>query len=114
MSEYLGFKEIEFPEGDSNIVFGKEMENKYGLLQNEYLVAKDTNDNVLELFKNDNNVLKKVPYKAINTRYSGKVKPRNTQQKLAIDMLYDQNSTVKVITGKFGTGEILAPLYSNV
>lgn len=41
----------------------------------------------------------------IETRFAGKVKPRNPQQELAIDMLYDENTTVKIIAGKFGTGK---------
>ena len=47
----------------------------------------------------------KVPFKQINSRFFGKVKPRNIQQQLALDMLYNQDITVKFLAGKFGTGK---------
>lgn len=43
--------------------------------------------------------------KQINSRFFGKVKPRNIQQQLALDMLYNQDITVKFLAGKFGTGK---------
>ena len=47
----------------------------------------------------------KVPFKQINSRFFGKVKPRNIQQQLALDILYNQDITVKFLAGKFGTGK---------
>lgn len=105
MDEYLGFKEVALDEAGVNAIFGEEPENAYGCLQNEYLVAKDKEENLLGIFRCDGAKLCKVPYKAINSRFLGKIKPRNLQQQMAINMLYDSDSTVKVITGKFGTGK---------
>ena len=81
--EYLGFKELVITGEEANDLFNPESENTFGCLQN----------------------VVKIPYKAIETRFAGKVKPRNPQQELAIDMLYDENTTVKIIAGKFGTGK---------
>lgn len=105
MTEYLGYKEVALTEDGVNTIFGDEPENTYGCLQNEYLVATDEAGNQLGIFKCDNNKLSKVPYKTINSRFLGKIKPRNLQQQMAINMLYDDDSTVKIITGKFGTGK---------
>lgn len=105
MSEYLGFKEVELTDEDVNKVFQPEVTETFGCLQNQYLIAKDAQDNILEMFKCDGEKLNKVPYKTISSRFLGKVKPRNPQQQLAMDMLYDQETTIKVITGKFGTGK---------
>lgn len=41
----------------------------------------------------------------IKNDYTGNVRPRNPQQRLAIDMLYNQDITVKILVGKFGTGK---------
>lgn len=105
MDEYLGFKELALNEDGINTIFGEEPDNVYDCLQNEYLVATDNEGNYLGIFKCNGDKLCKVPYKTINSRFLGKIKPRNLQQQMAINMLYDSDSTVKVITGKFGTGK---------
>lgn len=108
MEEYTGFKELIIDDNGINSVFNKEgFNNTFGCLQNEYLVAKDKENNVLGIFKCRDNKLHKVPYKSINSKYLGEIKPRNTQQRMAIDMLYDNNTTIKIITGRFGSGKDL-------
>lgn len=105
MDEYLGFREVVLTPDEINDIFGEEPTNKFGCLQNEYLVANDENNEMLGVFKGVGDKLIKVSYKTINSRFLGKIKPRNLQQQMAINMLYDPDTTVKVITGKFGTGK---------
>lgn len=105
MDEYLGFKEVVLSDNEINSIFQNNMANTFGCLPNQYLIAKDGCDNNLELMRCTGDKMVKVPYKTINSRFLGKVKPRNTQQQLAIDMLYNNDITVKVIAGKFGTGK---------
>ena len=105
MNEYIGFKEVTLNGDGVNAIFGDEPDNVYDCLQNEYLIATDEEGNYLGMFKCNGDKLYKVPYKTINSRFLGKIKPRNPQQQMAIDMLYDGESTVKMITGKFGTGK---------
>ncbi len=105
MDEYLGFKEVVLSDNEINSIFQNDTVNTFGCLPNQYLIAKDGCDNILELMRCTGDKMVKVPYKTINSRFLGKVKPRNTQQQLAIDMLYNSDITVKVIAGKFGTGK---------
>ncbi len=105
MDEYLGFKEVVLSDNEINSIFQNDTANTFGCLPNQYLIAKDGCDNILELMRCTGDKMVKVPYKTINSRFLGKVKPRNTQQQLAIDMLYNSDITVKVIAGKFGTGK---------
>lgn len=105
MDEYLGFKEVALTDEEVTAVFQPEPDNTFGCIQNQYLVAKDSDGNVIELLRCNGDKLSKVPFKTINSRFLGKVKPKNIQQQLAIDMLYNNDITVKVITGKFGTGK---------
>lgn len=105
MDEYLGFKEVVLSDDEINSVFQNDTANTFDCLPNQYLIAKDGCDNILELMRCTGDKMVKVPYKTINSRFLGKVKPRNTQQQLAIDMLYNSDITVKVIAGKFGTGK---------
>ena len=105
MNTYLGYKEVVPTDEEMGVVFGSNPENIFNCVQNEYLVLKDTEDNLIEAFRCDGEKYTKVAYKSINSRFLGKVKPRNIHQRLAMDMLYRPEITVKIITGKFGTGK---------
>lgn len=106
MQEYYGFRDAVMSDDEMSEFYSCERnENTYGCLQNEYLVLKNEDGQVCDQFKWNGTHYIKVPYKQVNTRFIGKVKPRNLQQQLALDMLYDQDITVKVLVGKFGTGK---------
>lgn len=108
MEEYTGFLERTVTDDELAELYSDLTINRYDLLQNQYLiVCKDSSDGrtVLDSFKWNGSKLIRTPYKVINNRYVGKVKPRNIQQQLAVDMLYDQDTTVKIITGCYGSGK---------
>ena len=108
MEEYTGFLERTMTDDELAELYSDLTINRYDLLQNQYLIAcKDSPDGktVLDSFKWNGSKLIRTPYKVISNRYIGKVKPRNIQQQLAVDMLYDQDTTVKIITGCYGSGK---------
>ena len=105
MKEYFGFKCQSVVGEEVNDLFNPNSGNTFGCVQNEYMIATDANCEQIDLFKCNGHGMSRVPYRAINTRFLGTVKPRNTQQQFAIDMLYDDEMTVKIIAGKFGTGK---------
>ena len=105
--EYLGFKEVVLNEDHLAHLYAGDMITDYDCLVNQYIIVKDWEDNVVDLFRYTGEKFIKVPYKTISNRYIGKIKPRNIQQQLAIDMLYNNDITVKAITGRFGTGKDL-------
>ena len=115
MSEYLGFEEARLNSDEINAIFSEGNCDSFGCIQNEYLIAKDENDNYLGLFKYDRGKFKRVVQKTINSKFLGKIKARNIQQQMAIDLLSNNYITIKIIAGRFGTGEqIFAHSYSNV
>lgn len=108
MTEYTGFKDIVLTNpNDINALYDPKTNETFSCLENEYLIARDEKEEVIDLFKCKNGQLAQVPYKAIESKFAGKIKPRNIQQKLGIDMLYDTDTTIKILTGKFGTGKDL-------
>ena len=108
MTEYTGFKDIVLTNpNDINALYDPKTNETFGCLENEYLIARDEKEEVIDLFKCKDGRLAQVPYKAIESKFAGKIKPRNIQQKLGIDMLYDADTTIKILTGKFGTGKDL-------
>ena len=108
MTEYTGFKDIVLTNpNDINALYDPKTNETFGCLENEYLIARDEKEEVIDLFKCKDGRLAQVPYKVIESKFAGKIKPRNIQQKLGIDMLYDTDTTIKILTGKFGTGKDL-------
>lgn len=108
MTEYTGFKDIVLTNpNDINALYDPKTNETFGCLENEYLIARDEKEEVIDLFKFKDGRLAQVQYKAIESKFAGKIKPRNIQQKLGIDMLYDTDTTIKILTGKFGTGKDL-------
>ena len=108
MTEYTGFKDIVLTNpNDINALYDPKTNETFGCLENEYLIARDEKEEVIDLFKCKDGRLAQVPYKAIESKFAGKIKPRNIQQKLGIDMLYHTDTTIKILTGKFGTGKDL-------
>ena len=51
---------------------------------------------------------RKVLFPTINNKYSKPIKPRNDQQVLALDLLQNRVSKVKLIRGVYGSGKIFA------
>lgn len=46
-----------------------------------------------------------IKYKNLNTAYSCKIKPLNNQQKLAFDLLQNDDITIKLLLGVYGSGK---------
>lgn len=103
--EYLGFKTIFLTGEEFGSFYENLCSNQFGLLTNEYLVIETETGETVESFRWDGSRMVRVPFKQINSRYSGRVKPRNVQQQLAVDMLYNNDITVKMLTGRYGVGK---------
>lgn len=105
MAEYLGFKEIRLTDDEVNDFFRDKFDDTLGLLENEYVIIEDAAGNRIALMKLSNGKLVKVPFTVINSKFSGKVKPRNVQQEMVADMLFDSRTTIKMISGRYGCGK---------
>ena len=78
--------------------------NIFNCLTNQYLLVIDNGVSVDRL-KWNGEKYERLSYKQINNTYTGKIKPVNPQQELAFDMLQDKGTTIKVLTGRFGSGK---------
>lgn len=107
MDEYLGFKEITLEDDYLTQFFeGKWKDsNEWGLLTNEYVVFRSSGDTELGVYRWDGQKNVQVQFKSINTRYFSRVKPKNVQQQMAVDMLYNNDITIKMLSGVFGSGK---------
>lgn len=79
-------------------------------IENQYLVVKDKDGQIIDKFKFQENELKKVKFPIINSTYMGKIKPKTFEQELALDLLSDDTVPVKIIRGVYGAGKDLLML----
>lgn len=95
--------------------------NPFNLKVNEYLIIWDKNKPTqkintngemvitgykeLGLYKYNGKRLENIRFSNIKNSFLGKVSPRNARQRLAFDMLQDEEITVKALFGVFGSGK---------
>lgn len=117
---YKGYIDITLSDYDL-ASFYKYKQNDYGLLNNQYVIIRDSNGKISEKLRwIDNNGFVPITYAQQNkntfkisgkSTYSNTIKPRNIQQELAFDLFQDRNITCKVIFGKHGSGKDLIMSY---
>lgn len=103
MDEYLGYQSVQLTNEEAEAL--ADPTKTFGCLQNEYLAAFDMSGKLISIHKCKDGRMRQIPFKTIKTRFLGTVKARNVQQIMAIDLLYDPETTVKLITGRFGAGK---------
>jgi len=101
--EYKGYKEVSFDEFEL-ASFYECMTNKWDLLENEYLILKDSDGKAIDKLRwtNDKGFMpiNTKPFKSV---YLGDIKPKDVYQMLAIDSLSSNDFTI--LFGKAGTGK---------
>lgn len=101
---YKGYREL--------TLSNEEMANFYNqklsiedLMPNEFLIIKNENGEAVDFYKNSENGLVKVSHLNISSRTTGLIKPRNDGQKLAINLLQNDNIGIKMLRGVYGSGK---------
>lgn len=107
IEEYTGYKDITFSDEEMSDFYLHLNENIYNSLLNEYLIIHKSDGEIVDYRKWNGTEYIVASYKQISSHFMGKIKPRNPQQVLAFNMLQDKEETIKVISGKFGTGKDL-------
>lgn len=105
IDEYTGFKDITLSDDEMSYFYLHTKENLYDSLLNEYLIIRKSDGEVVDYRKWNGSEYVVASYKTINSHFMGKIKPRNPHQVLAFNMLQDKDETIKVISGKFGSGK---------
>jgi PhoH-like ATPase len=102
---YTGFKEVALTDTEIACLYEFPNNNVHECLVNEYLIVKDSGGDVLDYFKWDGIRYCRVVQRYLDNQWMGKVKGKNPQQILAIDMLTDTNIGIKILTGRYGSGK---------
>lgn len=105
MEQYNGYKELTLNDTQFAEIYTQGGLSNYEFKENEYLIARNEDNQVVDKFQMKNGVLERVPYQTLSNSYLGKIKPRNDQQELTIDLLLDPDTKIKVIKGVYGSGK---------
>lgn len=103
--DYLGYKEVVMTDDELAEFYTTCKQNLFDSKLNEYLIICNPDGEVIDRRKWNGEMYDVLRYKQISNDYIGKVKPRNPQQELCFDMLQDDKTPIKVITGGFGVGK---------
>jgi predicted ribonuclease YlaK len=101
---YKGYIEISHDDELYSQLYNDTSLNVYDCLVNQYILVKD-DDRIVDRLKWNGRNYERLSYKQIDNNYTGRIKPVNPQQDLAFDMLQDKETTIKVLTGRFGSGK---------
>lgn len=110
-NDYAGWTEVALEDGGEEalaIAYSKDIEQKnlFDTPTNGYVLIPnaDADGNTAGL-RWDGSRYVPIKYKNLNTAYSGKIKPLNNQQKLAFDLLQNDDITIKLLLGVYGSGK---------
>lgn len=105
MEQYNGYQELTLTNDQFSDIYTDGRIYGCEFKENEYLIAKDDNGTIVDKLQQKNGRLERIPYQTLNNNYIGKIKPRNAQQELTIDLLLDPDTKIKVIKGVYGSGK---------
>ena len=105
VDEYKGYKEVTLSDSEMSDFYLHQNSNPFGCIRNEYLIVRKSDGEVVDYRRWDGAEYVALSYKQVNSHFLGKIKPRNPQQTLAFDMLQNKEMTIKVISGRLGSGK---------
>ena len=105
IDEYKGFVEKSLSEEEMAYFYEHLQENIYGLLENEYLILKDSNNHVVDTLVWREGMYQNIKFPNIKSDYFGAVKPLNGDiyQQMALNSF--SNNQITMIKGSAGTGK---------
>lgn len=108
--EYKGYIELQLDDNKmASFYTNKELYIElYNLKENQYLLIKNENGEVVDKYCYQNGELRQVHFQTLGGVFTGAIKPRNPQQACLFDMLKDKTSKIKLVTGRFGSGKTIA------
>ena len=103
---YTGIYYFSLPENDDLARFYENpSEFADRLKENQYLILENNEYEAIDFYKKRNGWLERVSFPTIGNRYENAIKPRNPEQRCAMDLLKDFDIKVKILRGVYGSGK---------
>lgn len=119
-NDYTGWTKVSLDQGGAEamaMAYSKDAEQKnlFDTPTNGYILIPnaDADGNTVGL-RWDGSRYIHIKYKKISNRFTGDIRPRNDQQRLAFDMLQNDDITVKMLAGTFGSGKTMLMVSSAI
>ena len=105
---YTGYIKLDnLSDKEYNELYQKHTLKDYLFQENEYISVCPKGSFKEDYFKYQNGKLISLKYPVVKSEFCGLLKPRNSEQFFGLDMLKDPQTTIKLITGTWGTGKTL-------
>lgn len=105
VNSYVGYKDVTMNEEEMSSFYSNLKTNMFNNLVNEYLIIRNADGDVVDYRRWNGEEYDELHVHNISSNFLGNIKPANPQQVIAFDMLQDPKRTIKVISGKQGTGK---------
>lgn len=105
---YKGYRELSLNEEDMAHFYENLNENTLNLLTNEYVILKDSNNNIVDKLKWDGETYQTIRCKPYKSNSFGTLKPLDDIQAFAMDSI--NTNDITVLYGKAGSGKTTLPL----
>lgn len=105
IDDYTGYLEVEMDDLELSDFYNNiipSSENKYDLLENQYLLIKQENE-IIDKYKWAGSAYVKVPFYTFDSKSIDKIKPQDDYQHIAMDTL--STNQITVLRGKAGSGK---------
>ena len=105
---YKGYVEISLNDEDMAHFYENLNKNSLGLLTNQYLILKNSNDEIVDKLKWDGEMYQTIRCKPYKSNMFGTLKPLDDIQAFAMDSI--NTNDITVLYGKAGSGKTTLPL----
>ena len=102
--EYTGYKRVQANNEKLNEFYEDKL-NIFDLIENQYLIIEDAEENGVDYYKLKGGKIVPVKYNQVHSQMMGTIKPKNMAQRCALDLLSDEDVPVKLIKGVYGSGK---------
>ena len=102
---YQGYLKIPVSTENVELLYQEKTKNTFHLKENEYLILMNEDGSVADRIKWQNGEHQRVSVRPFESSIYGKIKGKNVEQECLMDMLADPVTTVKTISGPFGSGK---------
>lgn len=104
--EFIGWGKYYPTEEQMSSIYSNPEFNILGAKVNEYICIYENSKDLKDILRWDGERYVRLTYKDIDIKSIGlKVRPRNLQQKMMMDLLQNANIPIKLITGVYGSGK---------
>lgn len=101
--DYTGYKQVKLSDEELANLYENSNINTYNLLINQYLIIKNYANETVDKLRWDGQ--KHIKLKSPKTSKKKSLKPKNDEQACAIDLLYNKDIPIKIISGTYGSGK---------